>query len=211
MFAFPPPNFWPRGFLAIVSLLFALACAGILGTPMEQMERGYISRTSDISTLKERAQTDELLVQEVDEALTGFQQQYEALPSEEGRREEELGKLNIAMRSARQRLEEKVEVVEAAVLTVAKAEGAKIRAQFNGSWMAPSISLVIEPSGQVHYENNSTGVSKSIDAPMQSFTAQSFSVGVLGFVTTFEIDTPPYQDPDGTWRMKLDGIEYTRQ
>jgi hypothetical protein len=195
----------------MVCLLFALACSGILGTPLEQMERSYNSRVETMESLKERAAGEEALIQEIDQTLSGFQTQYDALPTEEESRANDLGTLNKAMRDARRKLEAKVETVEAAALQVAEAEGAKIRSTFNGTWMAPGISLVIDPSGQVHYENNSTGVNKSLEAPIQSFTDKRFTVGVFGIVTTFVIDTPPYQDENGVWKMKLDGIEYTRQ
>jgi uncharacterized protein (DUF2147 family) len=79
-----------------------------------------------------------------------------------------------------------------------------------GNWTQPNGSLQIFESGQVQYEENSKG-NKSIQAPAQSWTDDSFVVGAMGVNTTFKIDAAPHQDPDGVWKMTVDGVEYTKQ
>lgn len=79
-----------------------------------------------------------------------------------------------------------------------------------GNWVQPSGTLNIDAEGNVAYEEHS-GASTSIQAPAQAWADDSFLVGALGVNTTFRVDEAPHQDAEGAWKMKVDGIEYTRQ
>ena len=204
--------------LAFPVLIVLLACSGILGTPLEQMEDSYIDRLERFDELRTRATGNQSLQTELDQARANFESQYTALPSEEQPRIDALGPLNQAMNQRLDSLEEKVEKMEAGALAAAQAKGAKIRSRFNGTWVAPGYQITIHPRGHVQYKNNSGTIKKTIDAHIQSFTPQEFTVGYLGITTTFTIDEAPHQDGttiddanQAPWKMKLNGIEYTRQ
>lgn len=83
------------------------------------------------------------------------------------------------------------------------------RAAYAGTWTGPGISLVISPEGRVAYRYGSGGVQKKINAPVQEFQGDNFTVGVRPLSTTFVVTAPPRQVA-GAWKMTVDGVELTR-
>ncbi len=79
-----------------------------------------------------------------------------------------------------------------------------------GEWTAPGITLVLTEYGEIHYSRLRDAESTvTIEGPLRSFDDKRFSAGWGLLSTTFNIDTPPYQD-GLVWRMKIDGIELVR-
>jgi hypothetical protein len=191
-------------------LLFSLACGGLLGSPLEQSERSYRWRIEDYTELQQRSANEPALNKEINQSLRRFEKKYDALPVDSPAREEALGAIHSDMRDAIWDFEEKLDVIEKEGLAVAMAEAQAVRANFNGTWVGDRMTMTIEPGGQVHYESTRSGMNKSIDAPLQNFTKQSFDVGILGITTTFKIQELPHNE-GGTWKMNLDGVELTRQ
>jgi hypothetical protein len=79
-----------------------------------------------------------------------------------------------------------------------------------GQWSQPNGFLNINASGQINYQENSSGTT-TINAPAKSWAADGFVVGAMGIETTFKIDEAPHQDAEGVWHMTVDGIDYTRR
>ncbi|MFV3304838.1 hypothetical protein ACNFBT_06120 [Pseudomonas sp. NY15181] len=78
-----------------------------------------------------------------------------------------------------------------------------------GYWTSPQMSLLITADGRVAYKRLSGGNSRSIEAPIKSYDADGFSVGIGPFDTHFEVSKPPYQE-GGRWKMVVDGVELVR-
>lgn len=79
-----------------------------------------------------------------------------------------------------------------------------------GQWSQPNGFLNINASGQINYQENSSGTT-TINAPAKSWSDTEFVVGAMGIETSFKIDDAPTQDDEGVWHMTVDGIEYTRR
>ena len=200
-----------RSLFATLIVVVLLACGGVLGTPLEQTERAYGWRVEELVDLSTRAADDPALIEQIAQEQAEFAEAYDGLPTDEDARAEELGKLNQRMRDAINAHEERVAALDAAAAAAAAAEGEQIRPLLTGSWRAPGYVLDIDAGGTVHYENNSEGMNKTIDAPLQNVTGNGFEVGIFGVTTEFDFDVKPHQAQDGTWQMTLSGVPYTRQ
>ena len=78
-----------------------------------------------------------------------------------------------------------------------------------GEWRAPGVSLSISQDGRVVWKRKAKGASASIDAPLKAFHGDDFEIGVGPLTTTFKVSAPPHKT-EGSWRMKVDGIELVR-
>lgn len=77
---------------------------------------------------------------------------------------------------------------------------------YAGTWAGQDMKLVIAPGGRVDYERGST----SVQAPIQKFEGDDFTVGAFGLSTTFDVEEAPHLADDGTWQMKVDGVDLVR-
>lgn len=77
-----------------------------------------------------------------------------------------------------------------------------------GNWNGDGISLIIASSGSVSYKKVRGG-KVEVNAPIQEFTDEYFTVGIGPATTKFTIDSPPAK-ADGKWSMTIDGNELTR-
>ena len=84
------------------------------------------------------------------------------------------------------------------------------KAAFVGEWQRPEMYLLITQDGSVKYKRLKGGASVSVEGPLQGFEGDGFKVGVGPMSTSFRVDKPPHQTPDGAWRMTVDGVELTR-
>lgn len=83
------------------------------------------------------------------------------------------------------------------------------KVNYVGHWKAHDMSLRITQDGRVVYQRIKSGVTTSIDAPLQEFHGNDFDVGIGTLKTTFVVSQPPHQ-VDGKWVMTVDGAELTR-
>lgn len=77
---------------------------------------------------------------------------------------------------------------------------------YAGTWAGQDMKLVIEPGGRVDYARGST----TVQAPIQKFEGDDFTVGAFGLSTTFDVEEAPHLADDGTWQMKVDGVDLVR-
>ena len=78
--------------------------------------------------------------------------------------------------------------------------------EYAGSWAGQDMKLVIEADGRIDYERDGT----SVQAPIQSFDGDDFTVGFFLLSTTFDVEEPPHQMENGSWQMKVDGVDLLR-
>lgn len=78
-----------------------------------------------------------------------------------------------------------------------------------GSWASAEMVLQITGDGRVAYKRLAGSGSRSIEAPIKSYDADGFTVGIGFFDTHFKVTKPPYQE-NGQWKMVVDGVELTR-
>lgn len=78
--------------------------------------------------------------------------------------------------------------------------------EYAGNWAGQDMKLVIEAGGLIDYERDGT----SIQAPIQTFEGNDFTVGFSVLSTTFDVEEAPHQAEDGTWQMKVDGVDLVR-
>src|SRR5687767_13999210 len=83
------------------------------------------------------------------------------------------------------------------------------KAAYVGEWKAPGMHLLLLQDGSVEYKRIKSGMSTSVNGPLQGFEGDNFVVGVGLMKTTFVVSKPPYQD-GGTWKMVVDGVELTK-
>ncbi|WP_053062477.1 hypothetical protein [Photobacterium aquae] len=78
-----------------------------------------------------------------------------------------------------------------------------------GEWVSDDMYLLILPDGSVSYERVKEGASTSINAPLQEFIGDDFTVG-FGFLNTkFIVYSPPYES-GGEWFMVVDGVKLVK-
>lgn len=80
---------------------------------------------------------------------------------------------------------------------------------FVGEWKGQNMRLLITKEGRVKYERVKEGATTSIDAPLQGFEGDNFSVGVGPLATKFIVTTPPHEY-GAEWKMVVDGVELSR-
>jgi hypothetical protein len=85
------------------------------------------------------------------------------------------------------------------------------KSAYIGEWQAPETYLLITPQGRVVYKHRKDGTTTiTVKGPLQGFEGDNFTVGYAFFTTTFRVDSPPFLNDDGTWRMVVDGVELVR-
>ena len=83
------------------------------------------------------------------------------------------------------------------------------RLDYVGRWRGPGVELLIRGDGHIAYKRSSGGSSTSIEAPIQAFEGDDFTVGIGPLGTRFDVTAPP-REIDGVWRMTVDGVELIR-
>ncbi len=78
-----------------------------------------------------------------------------------------------------------------------------------GQWEGAQTSLRIDADGTVSYERQANPGHVTINAPIQEFRGDDFTVGLPLLTTTFEVSRAPWFE-GGRWRMVVDGTELTR-
>lgn len=190
-----------RRIVASLLLSITLAC----GSPLEQQERSYSSRQSELETLAGKA--DAPTKAEISAKKDDIAKRYAALPTEKNARSEGLGKLCQELKAAIETYQPKV---EAASKGAESAELTKGIAELAGKWKGDGVELTIGSDGSLAYSKKSANTSKSFTGKVTKMSATSFEAGALGFSTTFKIDKRPY-DEGGKKLMVVDGITLTRQ
>ncbi len=88
------------------------------------------------------------------------------------------------------------------------------RQNYIGEWLGENTRLLIKPDGTIEYAREEifgdTTNTNTISGPINSFSAASFSVGVLGQNMRFEISEAPRQNDDGTMTMNVNGERLTK-
>lgn len=86
-------------------------------------------------------------------------------------------------------------------------------AEYAGHWAGAGTTLDIGKDAMINYEkvemSGTVTHNTSINAPIQEFVANGFTVGVGPVTTTFVVQAPPHKDGD-VWKMTVDGVELTR-
>ena len=183
-------------------LVVGLGCAGVLGTPAEQMEASYQSNLQTLHDLETKL-ADPTQKDALHHEIDLCEADHDDLPQDAAAAEDALGNLNQRMRAD---IEQYQPIVDAA----ANVEGEAIRPLLVGDWSGGTIVLNIDAGGQVHYENNAPNFQRTLDVPLAEVHGDSFSIGVFGITTEFHLDAPPTQLPDGSWTMTVDGTVLTR-
>lgn len=80
---------------------------------------------------------------------------------------------------------------------------------YAGDWRAENMRLLITKDGHVQYVRLDGSKKTTLNAPIQGFDGNNFSVGVGMFSTTFVVSKPPHQD-GAVWKMTVDGVELVR-
>lgn len=195
----------------ILTVFLLLACSGILGTPLEQVERGYVSRITDLTEIETTA-VDPDLQKRAREAREKHQAAYAEVPTEDDPRADAIGKINQASRDDIWALQEEldIELAKAADAAEAKAvvERVKLQETWKGRWRSEKHVMNIGADRSVHYENNSGAMKKTIDASVVELTQDELVIGAMGINSRFPIDQQPTKGDDGVRTMKLDGVTY---
>jgi len=84
------------------------------------------------------------------------------------------------------------------------------RTAYAGQWFADKMRLEITTDGYVSYERRSEHGKTTINAPIQEFVGDDFTVGFGPFRTRFVVSKPPRLD-GGVWKMTVDGVEMVRR
>lgn len=185
-----------------------LACSGVLGTPLEQVERAYPDRIERLEALQTEVE-DPTVKAEIQAAIEKHQAAYAAAPSAEEARADAIGKVNMAAHQDISRFEGMVQAQRDRAEMAAAADFEKWRRNWDGRWSGQGHVLHIGSDDSVHYENNAGAMKKTIDASVVELTREKLVVGALGINTTFQVDQEPTLVDDKTWVMKLDGVTYT--
>ncbi|WP_255989598.1 hypothetical protein [Chitinolyticbacter albus] len=72
------------------------------------------------------------------------------------------------------------------------------------------MTLLIRQNGNVAYRRNEGNFGKSIDAPLQGFDGNHFTVGIGPLATTFTVTVTPHPEA-GIWTMTVDGVALARR
>lgn len=83
------------------------------------------------------------------------------------------------------------------------------RLDYVGDWRGEEMHLVINADGRIDYKRSRKGGSTTINAPIQEFIGDDFTVGILFLTTTFDVSEPPSLE-NGVWRMTVDGVQLTK-
>lgn len=82
-----------------------------------------------------------------------------------------------------------------------------------GTWAGEktgdAMVLTITDDGMVHYERSGS-MQTQLDMPAQSWTDDSFTIGLSLLSTTFHVEQKPHED-GGVWKMTVEGFEMTKE
>jgi hypothetical protein len=190
-----------------------LALAGIIGCGIEAQESSYKYRLKTLDALAQKVDGDLKLAIAAEKQR--IETAYAALPAEEEKRGEELGKINSSSYRFIGDMEKKIEALEktkkAAGDAAAKAAFDAKLALMAGKWSGLGMQLLITNDGTVQYERLKNGGKTSITGgKVVKISNDSFEVKVLVASTTFRLDVPPAQK-NGVWTMTVDGVELKKQ
>ncbi|MET0753576.1 MAG: hypothetical protein ABWZ66_09390 [Pyrinomonadaceae bacterium] len=83
------------------------------------------------------------------------------------------------------------------------------RQNYIGEWLGENTRLLIKPDGTIEYVREEivgdTTNTNTISGAINSFSGASFSVGVLGQNTQFEVSEAPRRNDDGAMTMNVNG------
>lgn len=88
------------------------------------------------------------------------------------------------------------------------------RQNYVGEWRGANTNLLIKPDGTIEYRREEivgdTTNTDTVSGPINGFDGASFTVGVLGNNTRFEVSEPPQQNGDGGMTMNVNGEQLER-
>lgn len=83
------------------------------------------------------------------------------------------------------------------------------RQNYIGEWRGANANLLIKPDGAIEYRRSEvvgdTTNTDTVSGPINNFEGASFTVGVLGQNTRFEILEPPHRNGNGRMTMTVNG------
>jgi hypothetical protein len=86
------------------------------------------------------------------------------------------------------------------------------KASYVGEWSSEKekMWLAISAQGYVNYERRTDHGKTTINAPLQEFLGDDFTVGLGPMRTRFVVSKPPRLD-GGVWKMTVDGVELLKR
>lgn len=78
-----------------------------------------------------------------------------------------------------------------------------------GEWQSQGMAVNIAADGKVIVVKEGANGRTKVEAPLQGFTGNDFTIGLGPMKTTYKVSVPPHQD-NGEWKMTVDGKELTR-
>ncbi len=86
--------------------------------------------------------------------------------------------------------------------------------KYIGEWRGANTNLLIKTDGTIEYRREEivggTTNTDTVSGPINAFDDPSFTVGVLGQNTRFEVIEPPQQNGDGRMTMNINGERLER-
>jgi hypothetical protein len=79
------------------------------------------------------------------------------------------------------------------------------KSTYVGEWQEKTTYLLITRDGSVRYQRRKGGATVSVEAPLQAFQGNDFTVGVGPITTTFLVSKPPYREGE-QWKMVVDDV-----
>jgi hypothetical protein len=83
------------------------------------------------------------------------------------------------------------------------------RQNYIGEWRGANTNLLIKADGAIEYRRSEvvgdTTNTDTVSGPINNFDGTSFTVGILGQNTRFEIAEPPHQNGNGRMTMTVNG------
>lgn len=78
-----------------------------------------------------------------------------------------------------------------------------------GEWQSNGMAVNIAANGKVIVVKEGANGRTKVEAPLQGFTGNDFTIGLGPMKTTYTVSAPPHQ-VNGEWKMTVDGKELTR-
>ena len=78
-----------------------------------------------------------------------------------------------------------------------------------GEWQSQGMAVNIDAGGKVVVVKEGSNGNTRVEAPLQGFSGNDFTIGLGPMKTTYKVSVPPHQD-NGEWKMTVDGKELTR-
>ncbi len=188
---------------AVLCCLASLVCI-LAGCSVDD---GYIKRRiEELEGLEEKAEGE--AESKIKAMRKKLKKEFKALPKGDERKEA-LSKL---ARKARKQLKQARALLKAKEQEEDEEEDEELeeyKKTFFGKWEGGGMKLYISSGGKVTYSRKKGSGTRSVTAPIKSFSKKKFKVGLLGLNTTFKINKAPHEE-DGEWKMTIDGVELTR-